>query len=135
MQASGYKQKMVYSKTGCRCAICGEWYDLICTCFIPEWTRVADGSYDNLIPLCPECFIKTRYRFIELGSLRYLPEVYIQQLMRYYSEMSDYLRKYVRLYGSYRTGGKLDVDRACLVLSSYDAYIEENKDKLNWEAK
>lgn len=133
MYISPQKRERVYLKTDCRCAICGKRDKLICSSFIPEWTRIVDASVDNMIPLCEDCFINTRYKLIELGSLRYLPDVFIQQLMRYYKPIANYLYKYIRMYGSYRTSNKLDVDKSVLILSSYDTYIKEHKDKLDWE--
>ena len=133
MLISPQKQKLAKYKTACRCAICGERNDLVVTGFIPEWTRIVGQYTDKLIPLCNNCFINTRYKFIELGSLRYLPEVFIQQLMRYYKPIAGYLYKYIYMYGKYRTNNMLDVDKACLVLSSYDVYIQEHEDELNWE--
>lgn len=133
MIISPHKQKLAKYKTACRCAICGEEHDLIVTGFIPEWTRITNQDVDNLIPLCDKCFNDTRYKFIELGSLRYLPTLFIQQLMRYYRPIAGYLYKYVRMYGDYRTNHMLNVDEACLILSSYDIYIQEHEKELNWE--
>lgn len=133
MYISPHKRNRVYLKTNHRCSICGSEKDLVCTCFIPEWTRIVDTSTDNMIPLCSKCFADTRYKLIEIGSLRYLPDIFVQQLMRYYKHIANYLYKYVRMYGSYRTNNKLNIEQSCLILNSYDEYIKEHKDELDWE--
>lgn len=133
MIVGSHKRMLVYKKTNFKCSCCGSSKDLMCACFIPEWTRIVDDSIDNLIPLCLDCYLNRKCDFIELGHLRYLPKLYIQQLVRYYKSISKYLYKYVRMYGYYRTSGKIDVDKNILILSSYDSYYEENKDELKWE--
>lgn len=134
MLISPLKRKQVLQKTNCKCAICGSESNLTCTPFIPSWTRITDDSYESLIPLCNDCFISTRYKFIELGSLRYLPDVYIQMLMRWYMPNANYLYKYVRMYGAYRTNNKLNIDQAVLVLSTYDLFIKDKLDDIIWES-
>ena len=133
MIIGSHKRMMTYKKTGFKCAICGSTHELECVCFIPEWTRIVSDDYENLIPLCFKCYLERGYNFIELGKLKFLPDTYIQMLMRYYSDIAMYLYKYVRMYGSYRTRGKLDIDRAKLILQSYDLYIEEHSKDLKWE--
>lgn len=126
-------QRMVYSKTRGRCAICGGQEDLLCCPFIPAWTRLPVEKFEVLIPLCISCNCSRGHSFLELGQLSYLPSLYIEQLMRYYRENEKYLKQYVRKFGNYRTRGLLDVDRALLVLESYDDWIRNNALEINWE--
>lgn len=124
--------KFVYGKTNGKCCLCGSEHNIVCTGFIPEWTRVV-LSLDNAIPICDDCRFKRQFDFIELGKLKYLNEMYIEMLMRFYRGERKYIKTYVRRFGSYRTRGKLDVDYALTVLSSYDEYISMNEKKLDWE--
>ena len=133
MVLSPHALRIVYNKTESRCAVCGSNKNLTCTCFIPYWTRVP-YSIDNMIPLCDLCRESRGYNFIELGKLKYLDKLSTQALMRFYSQQDKYLRIYVKRFGSYRTAGSLDIDYALRVLSSYDVYLETNKDELNWES-
>lgn len=123
----------VLSKTRRRCAICGRKEGLTCDHFIPQWTRCVGNDFENLVPLCEDCNQEKDCNFLELSKLKYLPDVYIEMLMRYYRENSNYLKKYVRKFGSYRTNGVLDIERALLVLKSYDEYIATHQYELNWE--
>ena len=125
---------IVYKKSDFRCCICGRKSDLTCDHFIPKWTRIVDNDVDNLIPICGKCNEDKGLNFIELSKLKYLPSLYVEVLMRYYRKNAIFLKKYVREFGSYRTNGKLDVERALLVLKSYDNYLEENKASLDWES-
>lgn len=131
MVIGSHKRMIVYKKTDFRCAKCGSPKNLTCTCFIPEWTRLVDSNTDNIIPLCDECRLKRGFNFIELGELVYLPRLFIDQLMMYYRTMDKYLRKYVSLYGKYRTNGKINVENTLQILSSYDEYIKRNN--VYWE--
>lgn len=133
MVIGSHKRMIVYNKTGERCAICGSKNNLTCVCFIPEWTRIVSTDLDNLIPLCDDCRIKRGKNFIEIGSLRYLDDLYIDQLLRYYKSISLYLYKYVRLYGVQRTNGLVDIDRVLLTMQSYDNLIKEKEDEIKWE--
>lgn len=126
-----HRRIMVYRKTDYRCAICGKGKDLTCDHFIPKWTRIVGDEYENLIPLCEDCNSEKAMNFIELNRLEYLPTLFIDMLMRYYSDIAKYLKKYVRDYGSYRTNSELDVEHALLILGSYDEYIRHHD--LNWE--
>lgn len=132
MILSPHRLKIVYGKTGGRCAICGVDKNIVCTSFIPEWTRI-QNSVDNQIPLCDSCIAQRKFNFIEIGKLKYLDNLYIEVLMRYYSGESNYIKAYVRRFGKYRTFGSLDVDYALSVLGSYDEYIKTHEDSLNWE--
>lgn len=133
MVIGSHKRMLVYKKTNFRCSICGSKKNLVCCGFIPSWTRIVGDDIENLIPLCSDCMEKRRYDFIELGKLEYLPDFYIEQLMRYYREQAKYLHKYVTLYGSIRTNNLLDVDKALAILESYNIYIESHQSNLNWE--
>lgn len=128
-----HKRMLVYKKTDFKCAICGSTHTLDAVPFIPTWTRLPATEVSQLIPLCDECVKEVGINFIELGKLRYLPELYIEQLMNEYKHNSKYLRKYVHTYGSYRTGRKLDVDKALAVLGSYDNYIHDYWDYIDWD--
>lgn len=132
MVINSYKKMIVSKKTDGKCSMCGSTDNISCECFIPEWTRIIKDDYDNLIPLCDECRLSRGYNFIEIGSLKYLPELCIEQLLRYYRHISMYLYKYVRLYGKFRTNGKLDIDRSILIMESYDHLIK-SKD-IDWES-
>lgn len=132
MILSPHKLKIVYNKTDGRCAICGGYKNIVCTSFIPEWTRI-QNSVDNQIPLCDDCIAQKGFNFIELGKLRYLDKLYIEVLMRYYDSESNYIKAYVRRFGKYRTFGVLDVDYALSVLGSYDEYIRTHHDILDWD--
>lgn len=114
----------IYHKTTGRCALCGSIYNLHCVKFIPDWTRV-DNSSANMILMCDECSERRGYNFIELGRLNYVTKTAKDELMIYYLSYKNYLRKYVRLYGEYRTQHKLNIDAAMLSMKSYDAYIAE----------
>ena len=129
-----HKRMLVYKKTDFKCAICGSTHDLDAAPFIPTWTRLPATEVSQLIPLCDSCIKEIGINFIELGKLRYLPELYIEQLMNEYEHNKKYLYKYVRTYGSYRTGRRLDVGKAIAVLGSYDNYISENWGGINWES-
>lgn len=133
MTLSKYKQKIVYQKTNNVCAICGCTHELTAVCFIPEWTRIVQGEIDNMIPLCDECREKRGLNFIELGRLRYLPELYIQQLMRYYQSIYKYLYKYVKMYAEYRTNNLVSSDECITIMASYNHYCKLHEDELNWE--
>jgi hypothetical protein len=134
MILSMHKCISVYKKTDHKCAICGDKKNLTCVCFIPEWTRIVSTDVENIIPMCDECRLKRGKNFIEIGTLRYLPEIYIAQLLRYYRSISMYLYKYVRLYGKNRTNGLVDIERTLLIMQSYDCMIKEHKDDLDWES-
>lgn len=123
--------KVIKEKTGHRCAICGSTKNLVCEDFIPSWTRVVP-HIDNEIPLCDECRINRGLQFIEIGKLKYLRPLYLEALMRFYRSNDKYLKMYVRKFGEYRTRGLIDVSYALTVLSSYDAYVESNKERLDW---
>jgi hypothetical protein len=86
-----------------------------------------------MIPLCDECRFNRGLNFIEIGSLQYLPEIHIQQLLRYYKSVALYLHKYLRMFGEQRLGNKDLVKRNILILESYDNLILEKKEELNWE--
>lgn len=129
-----HKRMLVYKKTDFRCAICGFRHQLDCSPFIPTWTRIPSTEVKQLIPLCTHCQQEVDINFIELGKLRYLPELYVEELMREYESYNKYLRKYTKSYGAYRTGKKLDVAKALITLDSYDQYLENNKSELNWES-
>ena len=131
MVIGSHKRMMVYRKTDFKCSVCGNARDLTCVCFIPEWVRLVDDDVANMIPMCDECRINRGVNFIELGDLKYLPKLFIEQLMEYYKTMNKYLHKYVRDYGRYRTRGKLDVDRNMQILGSYDEYIKDNN--VDWK--
>lgn len=133
MVIGSHKRMIVYNKTDKRCSTCGSDKDLTCVCFIPEWTRIVSADTDNIIPMCDSCRIKRGRNFLEIGELRFLPEIYIQQLLRYYRSISMYLYKYVRLYGNYRVGNDVDIEKTLLIMSSYDQMISSNPDKYNWE--
>lgn len=133
MVIGSHKRMIVYNKTGKRCSMCGSKKNLTCVCFIPEWTRIITTETDNLIPVCDECRYKRGKNFIEIGMLRYLPDLYIQQLLRYYKSISMYLYKYVRLYGKSHTEGLVDIDRTLLIMQSYDNLIEERTEDIMWE--
>jgi hypothetical protein len=124
---------IVYNKTGKRCSICGSKENLTCVCFIPEWTRIIETETENLIPMCDDCRYKRGKNFIEIGTLSYLPDIYIQQLLRFYKSISMYLYKYVRLYGESRTNSLIDIKKTLLIMQSYDNLIKEKKEELNWE--
>lgn len=128
-----YELRVAYGKTDGKCAICGREDCVICTGFIPRWTRVR-FSLDNVIPLCDECRLARSFNFIELGKLTYLNRTYVEQLMRFYRGESKYLKIYTRKFGSYRTGGLLDVDYSLSVLNSYDEYIRMHQSDLDWES-
>lgn len=127
------KRINVLSKTKRRCSVCGCKENLTCDHFIPQWTRCVNNEFEILIPMCEKCNSEKDMNFLELSKLKYLPTVYIEMLMRFYDEQSNYLKVYVRKFGSYRTNGKLDVERALLVLKSYDTYIMEHAEDLRWE--
>ena len=124
---------MVYKRTEFCCSICGSKNNLTCDHFIPKWTRIVGNDADNLIPICKECNEAKGLQFLELAKLKYLPRLWVELLMRFYSKNRMYLRKYVRDFGYYRTNGMLDVEHAMLVLDSYDSFLEENKESLQWE--
>lgn len=123
-----HRDKLVCAKTDGRCSICGVKDNLVFVSFIPAWTRASSKEVKASIPLCTDCYLRTRYSFIELGQLKYLPKLYIDELMTGYKPIAQYLYKYVRLYGVQRTNGKLDVDKALLTLYSYNEYIKELED-------
>lgn len=127
------KRINVLNKTRRRCSICGTKENLTCDHFIPKWTRCVNNDFEDLIPMCESCNQEKDYNFIEISKLKYLPDVYIEMLMRYYDENRGYLKKYVRKFGKFRTGGLLDVEKALLIMSSYDSYISENYEGLRWE--
>lgn len=131
MVIGSHKRMIVYKKTDFKCAKCGNPKNLTCVCFIPEWTRLVDDDVANIIPMCDECRINRGHNFIELGELRFLPKLFIEQLMTYYKTMDKYLHKYVIKYGQYRTRGELDVVRTLQILGSYDEYIRDNN--INWK--
>lgn len=133
MVIGSHKRMIVYNKTGKKCSMCGCKDNLTCVCFIPEWTRIVETDTENLIPLCDECRIKRGKNFIEIGSLRFLPEIYIEQLLRYYKSIALYLYKYVHLYGKQRTNGLVDIDRVLLIMQSYDNLLKEKKEEIDWE--
>ncbi len=133
MVVGSHKRMIVYNKTGMKCSICGSENNLTCVCFIPEWTRIVSTETENLIPLCDDCRIKRGKNFIEIGELRYLPELFIEQLLRFYMSISQYLHKYVKTYGKYRVGGDVDIEKTLLVMSSYDQMISEEPYKYEWE--
>lgn len=110
----------VYKKTDFKCSICGSSHNLTCAHFVPTWTRISDDSYENLIPLCGSCNKKINFNFIELGSLKYLSTTFLEMSLLYYSGLAKYLKKYIALYGEYRTQGKIDVNSTLAILSSYD---------------
>lgn len=126
-----HKRMIVYNKTGKRCAMCGSSNNLTCVCFIPEWTRIVSTDVDNLIPLCDDCRCHRGKKFIEIGSLKYLPNLYIDQLLRYYKSISKYLYKYVRLYGQQRVGYLVDINATLLIMQSYEQLAKERN--LDWE--
>lgn len=128
-----HKRMIVYRKSDFRCCVCGTKDGLTCDHFIPQWTRIVGNDTANLLPMCEECNGKKGLQFMELSHLRYLPEVYVQELMRYYMGISKYLYKYVRDFGVYRTNGEIDVDTSVQVLKSYDLYIKEHYKELDWE--
>lgn len=123
--------KVVLGKTDNKCSICGCKDNLVCDDFIPQWTRVVP-SVDNVIPICDKCGQERGLNFIEIGKLKYLRPLYLEVLMRYYSSNFKYLKMYVRKFGDYRTRGLIDVSYALTVLSSYDEFVENNRDRLNW---
>ena len=129
-----HKRMLVYKKTDFRCSICGSRKHLDCSPFIPTWTRIQSTNVQQLIPLCEKCQSVIGVDYIELGQLKYLPELYIEELMREYKTLNKYLRKYTKSYGEYRTGKRLNVDRAMLTLDSYDEYLTNNKNELDWES-
>ena len=135
MVIGSHKRRIVYKKTDFRCSICGSKENLVCCGFIPTWTRIVGTDTENIIPLCDSCFQKRGCDFIELGKLKFLPDVYIEQIMRYYNGLAKYLKRYVVLYGAIRTRNILDVDKALVVLESYNIWISEHKDSLNWEGE
>lgn len=114
----------IYRKSNGVCAMCGSIYNLHVTKFIPEWTRV-DNDLANSILLCDKCIEKRGYNFIQLNNLNYITKVAKAELMLYYRTYRNYLRKYIQLYGEYRTSGKLNVSTTILTLKSYDEYIVE----------
>lgn len=131
MVIGSHKRMMVYKKTDFKCSKCGSTKNLTCICFIPEWTRLVDDDVANMIPMCDDCRIARGLNFIELGDLKYLPTLFIEQLMEYYKTMDKYLHKYVRNYGKYRTRGRIDVERSLQILNSYDEYIKDNN--VDWK--
>ena len=133
MSLNAYKKMIVMKKTQGRCSICGSEENVKPHYFVPDWTRIVGDDLDNIIPLCENCEARRELNFIEVGRLKYLPDVHIEQLMRYYKTISKYLHKYVRLYGEYRTNGKLDVSKALLTLDSYEQFINEDVNKFKWE--
>lgn len=128
------KNERVLCKTNCRCAMCGTENNLIHAYFIPSWTRVPK-EIDNIIPLCFNCNIKRGLNFIEIGKLKYLTEISLQETMRYYKKLDSYLYKYVALYGKQRTRGLINVDNNLLILNSYLLWCREHKSELDWENK
>lgn len=131
MIIGSHKRMIVYNKTGKRCAICGSYNNLTCVCFIPEWTRIVSTEIDNLIPLCDKCRYHRGKKFIEIGMLKYLPNLYIDQLLRYYKSISKYLYKYVKLYGQQRVGNIVDINATLLIMQSYEQLARERN--LDWE--
>lgn len=122
-------------KTNCKCSICGSEDESIKPfAFIPEWTRVDYHNRDNLIPMCDNCQNVHYGNFIELGKLEYLPTIHIQSLMRYYSNWSKYLYKYVHLFGKNRNTGDKSIKDCITIILSYDEYIRSHKDDLDWES-
>lgn len=124
--------QVVLNKTGKRCSICGCKENIVCSDFIPAWTRVVN-NIDNQIPLCDACREERGLQFIELGKLKFLDETYLQAAMRFYRSNDKYLKYYVRRFGEYRSRGLIEIDHAMMILSSYDAYVDEHYDELNWE--
>lgn len=117
--------KKVLRKTGNKCAICGCTNNLSCMDFIPLWTRI-QPTIDNSIPLCADCIAERGMNFIELGKLKYVPQSTVFELMKVYQANDKYLKFYVRKFGTYRTRGLINVNRALLVLQSYDEFVYNN---------
>lgn len=128
-----HKRMIVYKKCDFRCCVCGTKVNLTCDHFIPQWTRIVGNDIENLLPMCSTCNFNKGLQFMELAQLKYLPTLYVEELMRYYRNISKYLYKYVRDFAYYRTNGEVDVDKAILILNSYDVYIKEHEKELNWE--
>lgn len=120
------KRDKIYSKTSYRCSCCGSYQKLTVDHFIPKWTRIVRYDIDNLIPMCEDCQEKKGCNFIALNELRFLSQIQKHKLMQYYQTKAKYLKKYVSQFGEFRTDGLLDVDRAKMILRSYDVYVEYN---------
>lgn len=124
---SPHQRMIVYKKSKMRCSMCGTKDNLTCDHFIPKWTRIVGSNTKNLIPLCYDCNNNVKGNtFVELNTLTYLDNYYITELMLFYKDIRLYLKKYIRDFGKYRTNNSLDVDRALLVLKSYDAYLDKH---------
>lgn len=134
MILSPHKRMTVLRKTNFKCAVCGSAEDLDCGCFIPDWTRVPAYDADNLIPLCPTCWTKNYGKFIEIGKLKHLPELHVQQAMRYYKSVDKFLYKYVLLYGKRRSKVDISISETLLILESYNQWIREHSEDLDWES-
>ena len=91
---------------------------------IAKCTRIVGYDIDNLIPMCEDCQEKKGCNFIALNELRFLSQIQKHKLMQYYQTKAKYLKKYVSQFGEFRTDGLLDVDRAKMILRSYDVYVE-----------
>lgn len=128
-----HKRMIVYKKADFKCCVCGSSDNLTCDHFIPQWTRIVSNDTPNLLPMCEACNSAKGLQFMELAKLKYLPELYVQELMRYYRNISKYLYKYVRDFAHYRTNGEVDVEASLQILDSYQLYIKEHEKELNWE--
>ncbi len=114
----------VFSKTGYRCSLCGTYDNLKVTNFFPTWIRYVNDDIRNKIPICDTCKARRGVELLELGTLGFLPIEHRMEIMSYYEENRNLLRKYILSYGLYRTNNLLDLEHTKLVLRSYDVYLE-----------
>lgn len=126
------KVKQVLNKSGHKCSLCGKTTDLTYRKFIPDYVPLSYSDYENLIPVCNECDSKHHNKFIELGNLKYLPSIYIQQCLRYYFKLDKYIHKYVIMFSKNKIGIE-EVQRTLLIINSYNQFIKDNKELLDWE--
>ena len=123
----------VMSKTNCTCSMCGSNESVVTMPFIPKWTRVDYTNRDNLIPVCKSCYMKYADTFIELNVLNNLSKMHVEELMRYYMSWSKYLYKYNMLFHDSRCASSQTKNEVAMVIESYDLYVRENINQLQWE--
>lgn len=114
----------VFTKTGCRCSQCGSYDNVEVGYFFPQWVRPVKDDIRNKIPICKVCKAKRGVELLELGFLAFLPIEYREDIMEFYKENRNYLKKYILSFGLYRTSNLLNMDYAKVVLESYDYYLK-----------